>query len=265
MSRTWLTVDTDDAHHRPWQQGHPTRSKDPDGLSTARQPSAAWLAGLQRFGDWVKRTGHPVTVFVIEDQLRHPESRDALLNLAEACGERLTFGSHGSSHRAWGAWPEDLDGLAVAVKASLEANTEAFGDQAKPWFRAPSGYIAPWMALPLAEAGIVLDSSINPSRLVRRKAGPSRRWTDVAHAMDEAGVVERPWHVHRGWPTCGPALHLPGLAGRARRAWQNLPPVLSVEEVDAAVVHDEDMTTVYWHVTDHARKKGNWEPPLKST
>ena len=30
MSRTWLTVDTDDAHHRPWRQGHPTRSKDPE-------------------------------------------------------------------------------------------------------------------------------------------------------------------------------------------------------------------------------------------
>jgi hypothetical protein len=31
------------------------------------------------------------------------------------------------------------------------------------------------------------------------------------------------------------------------------------------VVHDEDLTTVYWHVTDYARKKGNWEPPIKST
>ncbi|MGB0617701.1 MAG: hypothetical protein ACPGOT_06635 [Candidatus Poseidoniaceae archaeon] len=265
MSRTWLTVDTDDAHHRPWQQGHPTRSKDPDGLSTARQPSTTWLSSLRRFGAWVKRTGHPVTVFVIEDQLHHPDSRDALLNLAEACGELLTFGSHGSSHRAWGAWPEDPEGLVMAVKASLEANAAAFGDQAKPWFRAPSGYVAPWMALPLAKAGIVLDSSINPSRLVRRKAGPARRWTDVAHAMDEAGVVERPWHVHRGWPTCGPALHLPGLAGRARRAWRNLPPLLSVEEVEAVTMQDEDVTTVYWHVTDHARRRGNWEPPLRAT
>ena len=136
------------------------------------------------------------------------------------------------------------------VQASLKANAAAFGDQAKPWFRAPSGYVAPWMAQPLAEAGVVLDSSINPSRLVRRKAGPARNWTDVAHAMEEAGVVERPWHVQRGWPTCGPALHLPGLAGRARRAWRNLPPVLNVEGIDAVAMPGEDVTTVYWHVTD---------------
>ena len=265
MSRTWLTVDTDDAHHRPWQQGHPTRSRDPDGLSTARQPSTTWLSSLHRFEAWVKRTGHPVTMFVIEDQLRHPEARNALVNLSAACGELLTFGSHGSTHRAWGAWPEDPEGLVAAVQASLKANAAAFGDQAKPWFRAPSGYVAPWMAQPLAEAGVVLDSSINPSRLVRRKAGPARNWTDVAHAMEEAGVVERPWHVQRGWPTCGPALHLPGLAGRARRAWRNLPPVLNVEGIDAVAMPGEDVTTVYWHVTDHARKRGHWEPPLRAT
>lgn len=62
MSRTWLTVDTDDAHHRPWRQGHPTRSKDPDGRWTPRRPSDGWLRAIERFGDWIEHSGHAVTV-----------------------------------------------------------------------------------------------------------------------------------------------------------------------------------------------------------
>ena len=111
MSRTWLTVDTDDAHHRPWRQGHPTRSKDPDGRRTPRQPSEGWLKAIARFGDWVERSGHAATVFVIQDQLEQPDARKALLDLAARGGPRLTFASHGTSHRAWGAWPEDAAGL----------------------------------------------------------------------------------------------------------------------------------------------------------
>jgi len=265
VSRTWLTVDTDDAHHRPWQQGHPTRSKDPDGRTTPRQPSQRWLTGLRCFGDWVQRTGHAVTVFVIKDQLDEATSRNALLRLAEEGGSRLTFASHGSSHRAWGAWPEDPASLSAAVKESLEANAEAFGEQSRPWFRSPSGYVAPWMATVLSDVGIVVDSSVNPSWLMRRKAGPSRRWPDVVRAMEEKGLIERPWLVHRGWPTCGPALHLPGFAGRARRAWRNLPPALLPNEVDEAVTGGERLATVYWHAVDHARKKGRWVPPIRAT
>jgi len=265
VSRTWLTVDTDDAHHRPWRQGHPTRSKDPSGQWTARQPSKAWIASIERFGDWVQQTGHAVTVFVIQDQLVHPHARKALLDLAARCGTLLTFASHGTSHRSWGAWPEDAAGLTAAVKRSFAANEEAFGEQARPWFRAPSGYVAPWMAEALAQAGVTVDSSVNPSRLVRRKAGPTRRWSDVIEAMDHAGVLERTWHVHRGWPVCGPALHLPGMAGRARRAWNNLPPLLMAEEVKGAVEGRDELATVYWHVVDHMRRKGRWRPPLRST
>ena len=265
MSRTWLTVDTDDAHHRPWRQGHPTRSKDPDGQRTARQPSDAWIEAIGRFGDWVQQTGHAVTVFVIQDQLDQPHARKALLDLAARGGPLLTFASHGTSHRAWGAWPEDPAGLAAAVERSFAANAEAFGEQARPWFRAPSGYVAPWMADALAHAGVTVDSSVNPSRLVRRKAGPTRRWSDVMDAMSRANVVERSWHLHRGWPVCGPALHLPGLAGRARRAWQKRPPVRDATEGKSAVEGRDDVTTVYWHMTDLVRRKGRWEPPLKST
>ena len=36
------------------------------------------------------------------------------------------------------------------------------------------------------------------------------------------------------------------------------------EEVEGAEGRD-DLTTVYWHVVDHVRRKGRWEPPLKST
>ncbi|MEG3601861.1 MAG: polysaccharide deacetylase family protein, partial [Candidatus Thermoplasmatota archaeon] len=183
MSRTWLTVDTDDAHHRPWRQGHPTRSKDPDGGWTPRQPSEGWLRSIERFGDWMEHSGHAVTVFVIQDQLEQPDARKALLDLAARGGPQLTFASHGTSHRAWGAWPEDAARLTAAVKLSFAANAEAFGEQARPWFRAPSGYVAPWMADALADAGVTVDSSVNPSRLVRKKAGPTRRWSDVVDAM----------------------------------------------------------------------------------
>ena len=265
MSRTWLTVDTDDAHHRPWRQGHPTRSKDPEGQGTSREPSDAWIEAVERFGSWVERSGQAVTVFVIQDQLEQPDARKVLIDLAARGGPLLTFASHGTSHRAWGAWPEDAAGLTAAVKRSFAANEEAFGEQARPWCRAPSGYVAPWMADALSQAGVTVDSSVNPSRLVRRKAGPTRRWSDVMDAMRQANVVERPWHVHRGWPVCGPALHLPGLAGRARRAWRNLPHVLDAVDVRSAVEGRDDLTTVYWHVADHMRRKGRWEPPLKST
>ena len=86
MSRTWLTVDTDDAHHRPWRQGHPTRSKDPDGRRTPRQPSEGWLKAIARFGDWVERSGHAATVFVIQDQLEQPDARKACSILQHVAG-----------------------------------------------------------------------------------------------------------------------------------------------------------------------------------
>ena len=152
MSRTWLTVDTDDAHHRPWRQGHPTRSKDPDGGWTPRQPSEGWLRAIERFGDWIEHSGHAVTVFVIQDQLEQPDARKALVDLAARGGPQLTFASHGTSHRAWGAWPEDAARLTAAVKLSFAANAEAFGEQARPGFgllRATlrHGWPMPWPTL----------------------------------------------------------------------------------------------------------------------
>ena len=64
---------------------------------------------------------------------------------------------------------EDSDGL---LKALVEADSRLHdfaGDAWRPWFRAPAGYIAPWMAPVIVKAGFELNSSVNPSWLVRKK------------------------------------------------------------------------------------------------
>ena len=260
MKRTWLTVDTDDRHHRPSVQGHPTRSTSPEGREVNRTPSEGWLTACSALGSWIDRRAVPLTLFVIADQLDNDASRRALVTLADRPG--VTIGCHGLHHRAWGAWPEDEAGLRTALDASMKRLSEAFGARVRPWFRAPSGYVAPWMAKVLAEAGMTVDSSMNPSLLVRRKAGPRRSWAAVQEAMRASGLVERPWLVRRGLPTCGPALHLPLLRTNARRAWRGLPEVLKADEVDRVADEGLALTTVYWHLDDHARKEGTWSPPL---
>jgi peptidoglycan/xylan/chitin deacetylase (PgdA/CDA1 family) len=261
VTRTWLTVDTDDRHHRPSMQGHPTRSASPDGRGVDRTPSEAWLSACSALGAWLDRQSVPVTLFVIADQLEVDASRDALLSLTNRPG--VTVGCHGLHHRAWGAWPADELRFNDALTTSMHRLREAFGDRVQPWFRAPSGYVAPWMARVLAGVGMTVDSSVNPSFLVRKKAGPGRSWTDVERAMTDAGLVERPWLVRKGLPTCGPALHLPLLRRNARRAWRALPDVLKAEEVPVVEDASRPLVTVYWHLDDHARHHGAWTPPLR--
>ena len=41
----------------------------------------------------------------------------------------------------------------------------------RPWFRAPGGYIAPWMAEILKLEKFELDSSINPTKFLSIKSG----------------------------------------------------------------------------------------------
>lgn len=259
MSRTWLTVDTDDRHHRPAVQGHPRRSEDPDGAGVERVPTEAWLQACSNLAAWLDRQQAAVTLFVIGDQLTHPTSRQALQELARQPG--VTVGCHGFHHRAWGAWPMDVAGFAGTLDASMASLQDAFGDRVRPWFRAPSGYVAPWMAAVLAEKGFTVDSSVNPSALVRRKSGPGRSWKAVQEAMAQAGLVERPWMTRFGLPTCGPALHLPVLRQNARRAWSKVPaPLLPGEE--GLVEQEGAITTLYWHLDDHAKKGGRWAPPL---
>ena len=80
------------------------------------------------------------------------------------------------------------------------------GNSWRPRFRAPAGYIAKWMAAPLAAAGFNLDSSINPSRWVNRKMEGD--WMSVKQAIEGIGIIEVPWLTSVIGPACGPALSL---------------------------------------------------------
>ena len=217
-SRTWLTVDTDDAHHRPWRQGHPTRSKDPDGRRTPRQPSEGWLKAIERFGDWVERSGHAAR----SSSFRTSWSSPMLGRLARPCSTwraALTFAATAPATAlgalAGGRGGADGSGQAVLGQREPSASRLVLG------FALLATLRLGWPSA-LAQAGVTVDSSVNPSRLVRRKAGPTRRWSDVTMPWLAPGC----WSDHgtsiEAGRSVAPALHLPGLAGRARRAWRNL-------------------------------------------
>ena len=123
----------------------------------------------------------------------------------------------------------------------------------RPWFRAPAGYIAPWMAPVIAKVGFEIDSSVNPSWLVRKKAGPWKDWKAVEKALKDSGIISKPWLTKYSLPTCGPALSIPFLRWNAKRVWKKLGPF---------VLPEESETTIYWHILDHGRNNGDWKPPL---
>ena len=131
----------------------------------------------------------------------------------------------------------------------------------RPYFRAPNGYIAPWMATVLAEAGYLVDSSVNPSWLVKSKAGGST-WSSVVDAMEKAGVVERSWLTRRTLPVNGPALFKFPLSLNAKPAWRRAPPLLSPDQLTDVEDPKQAVTTLYCHVLDFARNAGTWRPPL---
>ena len=276
MDPLWLTVDSDDIRHLPRHQGHPTRSHQPlpDGHEEA-DPSPTLRAGMAGFAAWLDTVpaGALVTLFVIGDQLEAPGFRGWLreLVLRHDGVEQplLTIGVHGWSHRSWSAWDPDPVGFGEALARAGRRIEAVLGVASRRWFRAPAGYVAPWMASVLADHGVVLDSSVNPSPLLRRKTGRAEGggragWASVMSAMSVAGVVERPWLTcgpSGSLPACGPALHLPLLGPLARRRWRRLPGTLLRDErrlLDAG----RPLTTVYWHLLDHAREDGHWRPPL---
>jgi len=245
----WLTVDTDDYRHLPTQQGHPTRSR---GISHTGC-SETFLSAMSAFKTWMDGCHVTLTIFVIVDQLEDEKFRIWLKELLDN-HPQITIGCHGLTHRSWSAWPEDSDGLLAALVEADISLHNFVGDQWRPWFRAPAGYIAPWMAPVIAKAGFELDTSVNHSWLTKKKAGPWKDWNAVSKALKDAGLESKPWLTRWGLPTCGPALSIPFLAWNARRAWSELGPAVGPEETD---------TTVYWHLLDHARKGGRWAPPLK--
>lgn len=260
MKRTWLTVDFDDHRHVPSAQGHPTRSTKPVLSTTLSEP---YMVGLKGFERWLSSHQQPVTLFIIADLFTDVTFKGWLDNALEAFGDRLTVGCHGLTHRSWSAWPEDRDGFSKALGQATEILQQACGDRFRPWFRAPAGYIAPWMADVLAEQKYTVDSSVNPSWLVQKKAGKGNSWSDVTRAMSKAGVVERAWVTRLTLPVNGPALSLFPLWLIAKGAWKKTPALLSISTLDEAVEDpDVDLATLYWHVLDHGRNNGSWAPPL---
>ncbi|CAI8167784.1 MAG: Uncharacterised protein [Methanobacteriota archaeon] len=248
MKPVWLTVDTDDIRHLPIEQGHPTRSKGVSHSGCSEQ----LLTAMENFSSWVDNNHVTLTIFVIADQLEDDLFRNWLKGLLLK-HPQITVGCHGLTHRSWSAWPEDSDSfLAAIVEADIRLHDFA-GDQWRPWFRAPAGYIAPWMAPVIAKAGFELDSSVNRSWLTRKKSGPWKDWNAVTKALKDAGLDSKPWLTKWGLPTCGPALSIPFLAWNARRAWSKLGPAVGPEDAE---------DTVYWHLLDHNRKNGKWKPPL---
>jgi hypothetical protein len=118
------------------------------------------------------------------------------------------------------------------------------------------------MAVVLKEQGFVLDTSINPSFLVRNKFGPQKNWKLVENAMCENNIIERPWLNSWLGPACGPALHIPGLAGVSRRLWLKKSSLSHATEKQL-LTKKTNVITLYWHLTDHARNNGKWTPPVK--
>lgn len=257
---TWMTVDTDDLKHLPKHQGHPTRSTQPF-TEPSDELSLDFQQGWAGFVDWMASHQGLVTLFVITDLLENPMFANALQQALQSFPDRLTVGCHGHTHRSWSAWGEDIQGFRTMLQTSTALLKTHAGPAFRPYFRAPNGYIATWMAAVLAEAGYLVDSSVNPSWLVKSKAGGST-WKGIVDAMDDAGVVERSWLTRRTLPVNGPALFKFPLSLNAKPAWRRAPPLLTTSEL--ALVEDpkQAITTLYCHVLDFARNNGTWRPPL---
>ncbi|MBT3771387.1 MAG: polysaccharide deacetylase family protein [Euryarchaeota archaeon] len=259
----WLTVDSDDIRHRPRFFGHPTRSRHtlPPEFNAAT-PSPDLLKGMQGFTTWIKeKQDCPITLFIIGEQLLDDFFCNWVVELLDI-SKNITVGCHGWDHRSWSAWPKDRNSFSTNVVRAKKLIMSVVGDAWRPWFRAPAGYIAPWMAVVLKEQGFVLDTSINPSFLVRNKFGPQKNWKLVENAMCENNIIERPWLNSWLGPACGPALHIPGLAGVSRRLWLKKSSLSHATEKQL-LAQKTNVVTLYWHLTDHARNNGKWTPPVK--
>lgn len=259
---TWMTLDTDDLRHLPTHQGHPTRSTTPFEGPRGRL-SKPFTNGWNRFLDWMKDHSGAVTLFVISDLLEDDEFPALLTEALERFPHQLTVGCHGHTHRSWSAWGEDIDGFRAMLQRSTEVLKTHAGGAFRPYFRAPNGYIAPWMAPVLADEGYVVDSSVNPSWLVKSKSG-GKGWRAVEKAMTNVGVVERSWLTRFTLPVNGPALFRFPLSINARRAWKRVPALLLPEQLSVVENPDQAITTVYCHVLDFARDQASWAPPLRA-
>ena len=266
----WLTVDTDDVFHHPKFQGHPTRSKKTHNQTSI---SDSMKLSIQQFEKWhFNNINSPITIFVIAEQLECEEFKlllgDLLLK-SQKRGGKITVGCHGYTHTCWSAFKPNKKAFEREIGIAEKIIKGFAGKSWRPWFRAPGGYIAPWMADILKEGGFVLDSSINPTIFLRIKSGKSQKklgfngWDSIRQSMENAGIIERPWLTtfFPALPACGPALHIPLLKNLASATWKKYSNARFATD-DEILNPKMKITTVYWHLLDHSKYGGNWVPPL---
>lgn len=268
-SRYWFSVDSDDLHHHPSISGHPTRSKvSPWCLNLdSRLMSNTLNQSFKSLEKWwlTRRDDETLTIFVIAEQFEDPLFVDAICSIQNS-RPGLRIGIHGLKHICWSAWGDRSEEFNYAISESIRIIQSFSGDSFRPWFRAPGGYISPWMIPILKKNEITLDSSINPSWLLKKKSGKNENgkfngWQQVRNELKNNQIIEREWLVKHGLPTNGPALHIPLLKSHSKWVWNrklsNLQCSNDQELLDSSV----SITSIYWHVLDHNRQ-GGWTPPI---
>ena len=261
----WLSIDTDDLCHHPNNYGHPTRTKkkvEEEHYSMTDTLELAWKG----FINWRNNAGKgiPITLFVISEQLEDERFSNHLRNLLQS-DNLVTVGTHGHKHRCWSAWPKDPERFHHDLSFSISLLSRFAGDKFRPWFRAPGGYIAPWMADIISREGIILDSSINHSFLTRKKAGEKRDWQSVRSILFRKGIVERSWKTWGGIPITGPALRIPFLKLLSNYQWKKITKKSICVQENILLNQNYLVDSLYWHLLDYSRNNGTWVPPLHHT
>lgn len=223
--------------------------------------SQQYLEGLEGCLHWLESNEIHVTFFIVTDLFEHPAFCDWMQRLILRCPNKVTFGCHGHTHRSWSAWPKDEEGFSAMLSRSLPLLKERTESLFRPFFRAPNGYIAPWMAPILAQHDITLDSSINPSWVVKNKSAGG--WKQVRRAMQEAQVLEREWATSLSVPINGPALFRWPLSILSRRIWNRASNFIGPDEHHLISDSSIQIRTLYCHILDFGRMNGMWQPPLR--
>ena len=266
----WLTIDSDDVFHHPKFQGHPTRSKK---QIDKKSISDEMILSFEKFDDWhQKNLDLPITIFLIGQQLECKKFKSffkKILEKSKKNGGQITIGCHGYTHTCWSAFKPNNEKFRNDLQIAKKIIKEFAETSWRPWFRAPGGYIAPWMAEILKLEKFELDSSINPTKFLSIKSGKSKKrfgfngWDSVHKAMNNAGIIERPWLTtfYPALPACGPALHFPFLKYFANSTWKKFTNYRVAIE-DEIKDKNVEITTVYWHLLDFSKNKGKWTPPI---
>ena len=269
----WLTIDSDDLFHHPKFQGHPTRSK----MKTDNSKMSSLMSFcLDKFESWHQRHIHiPITIFIIAQQLECDSFNRKISEIilkSKKNGGKITIGCHGYKHKCWSAFAPNKILFEKDLELAKKILIEFAGDSWRPWFRAPGGYVAPWMAEVLKKMNFELDSSVNPSKLLSIKSGKRKGkwgfngWNSIKIAMKNNGIIERPW-LTTGFPAlpvCGPALHIPILKYFAKSKWKRISKASFADEKD--ILNSKiKIITLYWHLLDYGKKNQTWEPPLRIT